>query len=318
MVDKKTPCSSGAIYPILVKKFFEKYPNGVAFGVKIEGKNVCHFEALSYEEMIKGFGSKYVQSDLKDSFSKIKKYLQEGKRVLFSGTPCQTAALKTFVGGDFNEHLITQTILCHGVASPKVFERYLDDMEIKYGKKVKEISFRSKEHGWEKYGMKICFEDNEEYFCESGQDTFHKAFGGNLALRNSCYDCKFKYPNYKADIVLGDFWNAESIYPEIYNDLGVSVIIITSSKGLDLFNTVKKNLTIKQIAVSDIIKSQKGIIKSTPMNKKRTEFFEKLDDEKLDDLVERLTRVPLIRKIRIGAGKIYRRSLSLILRRMIK
>lgn len=99
LVDKKTPCSSGAIYPILVKKFFEKYPNGVAFGVKIEGKNVCHFEALSYEEMIKGFGSKYVQSDLKDSFSKIKKYLQEGKRVLFSGTPCQTAALKTFVGG---------------------------------------------------------------------------------------------------------------------------------------------------------------------------------------------------------------------------
>lgn len=238
--------------------------------------------------------------------------------MLFSGTPCQTAALKTFLGEDFNEHLITQTVLCHGVASPKVFERYLDDMEIKYRKKVKEIFFRSKEHGWEKYGMKICFEDDEEYFCESRQDTFHKAFGGNLALRNSCYDCKFKYPNYKADIVLGDFWNVESICPEIFNELGVSVIIVASSKGFDLFNAMKKNLTIKQITVSDIVKSQKGIIKSTPMNSKRTEFFENLDDENLDDLVKRLTKVPLIKKFRIGAGKIYRRSLSLILRRMIK
>ena len=318
LVNKKMPCSSGAIYPILIRCFFDNYPNGVAFGVKIEGKKVCHFEAFNYEEMIKGFGSKYVQSDLKDSFSKIKNYLQEEKNVLFSGTPCQTAALKTFLGGHLNEHLITQTILCHGVASPKVFERYLDNVEIKYGKKIEEISFRSKEYGWEKYGMKIYFEDNGQFFCESRQDTFHKAFGGDLALRNSCYNCKFKYPNYNADIVLGDFWNVESICPEIYNDLGVSVIIIASSKGLNLFNAMQKSLTIKQIDLSDIVKSQKGVIKGTPMNSKRAEFFENLDNENLDDLVNRLTRVPLIMKIRIGAGKVYRRLLSLILRRMIK
>lgn len=124
----------------------------------MEGKRACHYEATSYNEIKQGFGSKYIQSDLSNIYSKIKKDLDNESKVLFSGTPCQIAGLKKYLGKEY-EKLLTQAIFCHGVASPKVFKKYCDYVENTYNKMIKSVSFRSKKKGWEKYGMEINFLD---------------------------------------------------------------------------------------------------------------------------------------------------------------
>lgn len=151
--------SSGRIFPLITKKFFdENKKNSKVYSVKMEGKRACHYEATSYNEIKQGFGSKYIQSDLSNIYSKIKKDLDNESKVLFSGTPCQIAGLKKYLGKEY-EKLLTQAIFCHGVASPKVFKKYCDYVENTYNKMIKSVSFRSKKKGWEKYGMEINFLD---------------------------------------------------------------------------------------------------------------------------------------------------------------
>lgn len=208
----------------------------------MEGKRACHYEATSYNEIKQGFGSKYIQSDLSNIYSKIKKDLDNESKVLFSGTPCEIAGLKKYLGKEY-EKLLTQAIFCHGVASPKVFKKYCDYVENTYNKMIKSVSFRS------------------------------KTFGGNISLRKSCYNCQFKYPNYQADIIIGDFWNVGTICPKLYDKNGVSIIIIGSEKGKKFIDKIKSDMKLEEIKISDLYKSQKGIKDSVAMNLNRTEFF---------------------------------------------
>ena len=235
--------SSGRIFPLIIKKFFdENKKNSKVYSVKMEGKRACHYEATSYNEIKQGFGSKYIQSDLSNIYSKIKKDLDNESKVLFSGTPCEIAGLKKYLGKEY-EKLLTQAIFCHGVASPKVFKKYCDYVENTYNKMIKSVSFRS------------------------------KTFGGNISLRKSCYNCQFKYPNYQADIIIGDFWNVGTICPKLYDKNGVSIIIIGSEKGKKFIDKIKSDMKLEEIEISDLYKSQKGIKDSVAMNLNRTEFF---------------------------------------------
>lgn len=308
--------SSGRIFPLITKKFFdENKKNSKVYSVKMDGrKRACHYEATSYNEIKQGFGSKYIQSDLSNIYSKIKKDLDNESKVLFSGTPCQIAGLKKYLGKEY-EKLLTQAIFCHGVASPKVFKKYCDYVENTYNKMIKSVSFRSKKKGWEKYGMEINFLDGGVYYKESEKDLFHKTFGGNISLRKSCYNCQFKYPNYQADIIIGDFWNVGTICPKLYDKNGVSIIIIGSEKGKKFIDKIKSDMKLEEIKISDLYKSQKGIKDSVAMNLNRTEFFEKLDKEKFDSLVNRLTLLPIHKRVRIILGKTYKKILFNILRK---
>ena len=211
--------------------------------------------------------------------------------------------------------MLTQAIFCHGVASPKVFKKYCDYVENTYNKMIKSVSFRSKKKGWEKYGMEINFLDGGVYYKESEKDLFHKTFGGNISLRKSCYNCQFKYPNYQADIIIGDFWNVGTICPKLYDKNGVSIIIIGSEKGKKFIDKIKSDMKLEEIKISDLYKSQKGIKDSVAMNLNRTEFFEKLDKEKFDSLVNRLTLLPIHKRVRIILGKTYKKILFNILRK---
>lgn len=309
--DKRiTQTSSGAVYPQLLDAFFDRYPNGVAYGVRIQGGITEHFELHYGQDYSPAYGSKYTQSNLQIVFSKVKEYLKDNIAVLFSGTPCQVAAIKNYVlsgGGTQQGKLITQAVLCHGVASPKVLKKYIEYWENKEQDEIVGIHFRAKDLGWIKYGMKLLFKNGETKFIESKDDLFYKTFGSNYSLRESCYHCEYKYPNYHADIVLGDFWNVESIKPAFYNRQGTSIAFGVTDAGRLILRDIITHGQFCNITIEQALQSQKGIVEYTPRPKKREEFFRDIDNNDFSEYVKKYTKIPPHRKLRILLGKGLRR-----------
>ena len=158
--------------------------------------------------------SKYVQSNPQNIFQITKTYLDDGRTVLYSGTACQIAGLKIFLRKDY-ENLYTIDVLCHGVPSPMILQKYLDYRREKANdNKISSVSFRDKSTGWKSYNTKIEFE-HSTYLDKQVNDPYMKLFLGEAILRPSCHDCKFKDMNRDSDITLGDAWGINKIFPKI-------------------------------------------------------------------------------------------------------
>lgn len=298
--------SSGGIFSELAEQFFSLHPNGVLYGATCtDNLKIKHIKIESADEIKSLRGSKYVQSELDLVYSEIRSYLNNARPVYFSGTPCQVAGLKSFLCKEYS-NLFTQAILCHGVPSPKVWNLFLKSVQSKYDKKIISVSFRDKTYGWENYSLSITFKDGSSVVENSSKNIFLRAFGSNIDLRPSCYKCKFKYPQWDADIIIGDFWNASTVCPKIYNKLGTSLIFVSSHNGELLFDKTSNNLTVEKITFDEAFKSQHGIVTNTPMNKKRNIFFDNITFENFDSLITDLTKTPIHKKIRAIAAKKYR------------
>lgn len=160
--------------------------------------------------------SKYVQSRTGGTYGQARALLEQGRLVLYSGTPCQIAGLRAYLKKDY-ENLITQSMICHGVPSPKIWKKYLNFIAGK--DTVQSVQFRNKETGWKKYQLKIMKKDGT-YGATVWEDPYMKAFVRNLALRPSCGTCAFKGYEQVADITLADYWGVEQLAPELDDDKG--------------------------------------------------------------------------------------------------
>ena len=241
--------SSGGIFTLLAERIIDE--NGVVFGARFNSNwNVIH----DYTETKKGLtafrGSKYVQSYMGNCYQKVKFFLQQGRKVMFTGTPCQIAGLKNYLRKDY-DNLLTVDVVCHGVPSPKVWQMYLDEITRKGGKNsvlfhhiaekadINHIDFRSKSTGWKKYSFALTLSeataDGEKntvllssIFTEN---PYMNAFLSNLSLRPSCYDCPAKSGKSGSDITIADFWGIENVSPEFDDDKGISLVLSYSEKG---------------------------------------------------------------------------------------
>ena len=228
--------ASGGIFYLLAKWFLSKkgYVAGAAYGDGMSVKHVVVSDMAGLEAIR---GSKYVQSDASGVYREVKCLLDKGKRLLFSGTPCQVAGLKNYLGCDYPK-LVCVDILCHGVPSPRVFEKYLNDnFDIK---QVKNVIFRNKLHRNGHPGsLTVVLDDGREFYSEYFDNSYYDAFLGNLSERESCSDCKYcEFPRV-GDISLGDFWGAKTVDTRIDYDRGCSVVIVNSEKGQKYFAKVK-------------------------------------------------------------------------------
>ena len=200
--------TSGGIFTLLATVIINK--GGVVFGASFNNDfKVIHTYTETIEELEKFRGSKYLQSDINNSYKKAKDFLDNDRFVLFTGTPCQIEGFKSFLGKEY-EKLYLQDIICHGVPSPKVWDEYKKYRENKAGAKLKGMSFRSK-YGttWGKYHVNMKFENDKNYDMFHNDDVYMKAFLNHLSLRESCTDCKFKKKNRLSDITLADFWGIQ-------------------------------------------------------------------------------------------------------------
>lgn len=249
--NKLIKSTSGGAFIALAKTIIDL--NGVVYGCTFNNElQAEHIRVDTYNDLEKLQGSKYVQSNTKNTFIDVKKDIKAGKIVLYSGTPCQIAGLYSFLG-KITDNLFTVEILCHGVPSPKMFKEYIKWRENKSGKKIIKYSFRHKEKG---YGGRylIKFEGkNYNKKIPIMLDPYGDAFLSGKTFREVCYLCKYASSKRVSDITIGDFWGFEKHYSTIDTKSGVSLIIINSERGKELFEKsndklyyLKSNMEIAQ------------------------------------------------------------------------
>lgn len=266
--------SSGGIFSLLAGYIIKN--NGVVFGASstAEGK-VKHISISKLKDISKLRGSKYVQSDVRTSYQEVKKYLKDGKKVLFTGTPCQIKALKTYLGYD-DVNLFCVDVICHGVSSPVLYEKYLSELEEKHQSKIKSFDFRNKSQGWVNFSVKICFE-NGEVIEESLRDNIYmKAFLKNLNLRESCFQCNSNNFRSNSDMTIGDYWGVDILYPNhehFSDDLGTSLIMVHSQKGSLLFEKIKTEMYYMNADIEKTIPYNSCIVSSVMKNERYEEFW---------------------------------------------
>ena len=191
-----------------------------------------------------------------------------------------------------------QDIICHGVPSPKVWTAYRKFMEQKNGNsKTTDMQFRNKTaEGWNRYHVKMQFNNNEIYDVEHGKDIYMKAFLGNIALRDSCTNCKFKKENRASDITLADFWGINNIKPNMNDEKGTSLVIVNSEKGKALFEEISNIIKSEEVDFHTAIKPNPSMNTVSPRNNKNDEFFANIDKMPFDELVKKYVPEPSIAK----------------------
>lgn len=279
--------SSGGIFSLLAEKILEN--NGVVFGATFD-KNfmVYHRKIKSIGELELLRTSKYVQSVIGETYKECKEELENGKNVLFTGTPCQINGLYKYLQRKY-DNLYTQDIICHGVPSPKVWRKYLEFRRKKDAKQPVRINFRHKENGWNLYALLLQY-NNSAYKTNHSNDLFMQAFLRNACLRDSCYNCSFKDKNRISDITLADFWGIDKISPKMNDNKGTSLVIINSIKGQKIFDSISKKMKFEEVNFEESIKYNLSMTTSASKHKSSEEFFENLDALDFDVLVKKYSK----------------------------
>ena len=298
--------SSGGMFTLLAEKVLEK--KGIVFGAAFDDKwQVKHIAIDDANKLYLLRGSKYLQSKIEDTFIQVKNALNKGKEVLFSGTECQIVALKKFLGKEYC-NLITVGVLCHGVPSPKVWKKYLEFREKEANSKVENITFRNKCSGWKEYSLTIRFKNKEQYSEIFYQDLYMKMFLNNICLRPSCHACRFKELNRKSDITIGDFWGIEQIASEMDDDRGTSLVLVHSTKGMEILKSILNRVEIKEVDANCSLPKDADSRHSVPIHRNREKLFEeieKVDIDKLGKLLEEPINIKMKRKIKILLKRCY-------------
>lgn len=230
---------SGAAFIAISDYVLEQ--GGVVYGAGYtEHFRVVHKRATSKEERNEFKGSKYVQSDLKDIFPQVKADLKQGLTVLFSGTPCQTAGLASYIGKRLREKLILVDIVCHGVPAPYIWRDYLVYLEKKYKQPIVEVNFRDKSRiGWNGHIESFIFQDGSK----KEFNTYTYLFYRHIMLRPSCSKCHYTNFNRPSDFTLADYWGWEKLSPDFNKDnKGCSLLFVNTEKGLEIFEKRKEEL----------------------------------------------------------------------------
>lgn len=229
--------TSGGAFSAIAKNVIER--QGKVFGAGFNSDwVVCHTPIDSMEGLKQLRGSKYVQSKLGDIYKQIHGLLEQKTEVLFSGTPCQVNGLKNFLRRDY-DNLICVEIVCHGVASPRVWNDYNEQLPKK--KNIVGISFRDKRKGWAKYGFRVEYSDGSEIYENRDKNFYIRGYLTNTFLRPSCYNCPSKAGRSGADIAIGDFWGVKKYYPNLDVQSGVSLVLAYTNKGISLLKDIDIN-----------------------------------------------------------------------------
>jgi len=277
--------SSGGLFTLIAGQIISN--RGVVFGASFgHDFTVSHSYAETMEELEGLRGSKYVQSKIGDTYKQIKGFLSQGQLVLFSGTPCQIGGLKAYLQNHY-EKLFCVDIICHGVPSPKVWQKYVAYREKRAKSPTRRISFRRKDEGWKRYSVSFSFENNTEYLQTLDKDLYMQAFLRDICLRPSCYACNFKTLHRQSDITLADFWGIQHILPEMDDDKGTSLLLLNSNSGKKMFEGIKNQIAYQEVVMSHAIAYNQPAIKSALQNPKRKTFFKELDQMPFDKLVNR-------------------------------
>lgn len=296
--------SSGGIFTLLAESTIQQ--GGVVFGACFNKEfEVVHDYVEKAENLSRFRGSKYVQSKIGNSYKQVEKFLIQGRYVLFTGTPCQIGGLHAYLGKAYRK-LFVQDIICHGVPSKESWRKYIDFHKKRAKSNVRKISFKDKSLGWKKYAISIVFDNNIAYQQEYHQDLWMKAYLMNINLRPSCYTCQFKSLYRASDITLADYWGIQNIAPDLDDDRGISLMIINSEKGIELFDKIKDDIVYQQHDLLNAIEGNPHMLKSATYNTKRNKYQKLLRKHDFETSLSKIMGDTVLSKLK----KAIRRSLK--------
>ena len=260
--------SSGGVFYPLAKWIIEQ--GGVVFGARWNDKwEVVHDYAEDLDGVKAFMRSKYVQSVVGDTLRQAKQFLDAGRWVLYSGTPCQLGGLRAYLGKEY-EKLIQVDLICHGVPSPGVWRSYLKDY---YGKEdILEINFRDKRNGWTHF--QIAIKTTTREVCEKQMENpYFRGFLNNVYLRNSCYDCKCRQYHRGTDITIADYWGVDEVCPRMHDNKGTSIIFVHTDRGNELLKSHFYTLSVLPQIKQKAIFGNLGMEKNEDKPNTRTSYF---------------------------------------------
>lgn len=271
--DVRRNSTSGGLYYALAKKIIDNGGYLVSSKYTDDFKGAYHTIGNNYEDLKQLCGSKYFQSDTEGIYKKTRELLKEGKQVLFTGAPCQVAALKEYLGEEY-DNLLTCDFICRGVPSPLMQKKKIEYYEKKYKSQVVDYRDKSKKVSWSYFGERIRFKNGKEKFVSRYRDWFNDCFiKYNFNIRPSCYRCRFKGMNRASDITIADFWGVRAVTDKDLRD-GVSAIITNTEKGDSYLNSLKDVIYLSKRSIDSIAKGNPAYETSIKEPEQRDQFFD--------------------------------------------
>lgn len=272
--------SSGGIFGVLAKQFIDV--GGCVVGAAYDEKfAVKHILVDQLRMLPLLYKSKYVQSSMEDVWGEMEMAFAKGKKVLFSGTPCQVDAVKRRFA-EYEEQLYTIDLICHGTPDPKVWKLYLDSLKRNWNSPILSVDFRKKdEYAWQQRKIQITFQ-NEVYISSRGEDPFCQLFLDDVILQEGCYSCQYATTKRVADITLGDFWGLKGDRSIAENHKGLSMVLLNSEKGMQLFSAIEEQLSYMEKNMTEAVKGTIPLQRPPKRHPYRDTFYQDLAEWGLD------------------------------------
>lgn len=304
--------SSGGIFSILAENVIRE--GGVVFGVRFDERWQAVFDHAETIEGLAAFrGSKYLQARVGNAIKEARDFLKAGRKVLFSGTPCQIAALRHFLHRDY-DNLLCVDFICHGAPSPKVWRFYLDEVTQNAVRAIRDVQFRNKRQGWKRFNFDMTYDAHGQHYNISSwhrENHYMRIFLDDVILRPSCYACKAKGGRSHSDVTIADFWGIGQLNPQLDDDRGTSLVLLHTKKGVASFEAC--HLNPWQAQYDDVLRFNPAVERSAKEHPKRSDFFAHLESaESVTRLIDETLRLPLYIRLR----RIPKRYLKAVLRKL--
>ncbi len=283
--------TSGGIFSTIAKEILRQ--GGIVAGCSMEReKGVLqpkHIIIYEEKDLYKLQGSKYVQSYIGNIFCDIRTELKIGQLVLFSGTPCQIAGLKSYLGNRSYKALFTIDIVCHGVPSAHMFQNYLKIYENKLSGEIVDFKFRDKSKGWCQYNYRVTYIDKsgkiKSKIASMYSSSYYKMFFDSIIYRKNCYECPFTSELRPSDITIGDYWGIEKVHPEYMEDkavdirFGTSCILVNTENGDKLLKKYGLGINLKSSFFEKVAQNNKQLIHPSIEDNRRSYVMELFSEQ---------------------------------------
>lgn len=282
--------TSGGIYYELARKMIEGggYIVGAVFSHDF--KSVHHMVGHDLSDLKRIMGSKYFQSNADGIYGETRKLLEAGEKVLFCGTPCQCAALQSFLGVPY-DNLYLVDFICRGINSPLAFRKHMEELEEQYDSNVSFVHLKNKKTGWQSLATYVEFENGAACHQDKTKSAWVRGFvgGDGLYTRKSCYECKFRTLPRISDITIGDFWGIKNQKKE---DLfkGISAVMVNTQKGKGLLEAISSRISLERRNFDELDAGNPALRVSPQYSEGRERFFSVLNHNKFSIAVEQCSK----------------------------
>lgn len=297
--------SAGGVFSSLATQIIGN--GGIVYGAAFDASwNVTHCRVDNIRDLAMLRGSKYVYSKFAPAISEAISDLDNGRKVLFSGTPCQVAAMRKRAGDSPN--LLLVEVVCHGAPEAKYWTRYLKELCLKKNKEISDIqsiNFRDKCTGWKNYSFTVTFKDGKCFSEPHDDNLYMRAFLADFTIRDACFRCPFKYPRgSRADITIADFWGISQLAPDLDNDFGTTIIVSRTDKGVRFLDYGM--ITQREFSFDDISRYNSAIVSSPSKPTLRSKFVDDANtSDKFMPILRKYAKRPFSESIYLYFARLY-------------